>query len=65
MKWINEFKPKDDSKNWASTNDPKQEYKYPPCPGCGGPVELNDEIRRYVCFNCGNDWEAWELLDNH
>ena len=33
--------PNRDSENWASTSDPKDDAKYPPCPGCGGPVEQN------------------------
>jgi hypothetical protein len=53
---------KDGSENWASTSDPKTEYKYPPCPGCGGPVEQNVETGGFVCCDCDHEWEAWELI---
>jgi hypothetical protein len=65
-KWIAELMPKDDSENWASTNDPKDDDGgYPPCPGCGGPVEPNVECGGYVCLDCDWEWEAWELIDKH
>jgi NADH pyrophosphatase NudC (nudix superfamily) len=54
---------KSDSENWASTNDPKMDYGgYPPCPGCGSPLEKDEESGRYVCYDCDNAWETWELL---
>lgn len=58
---------KDDSENWPSTNDPKDDDddKYPPRPGCGDVVEQDVETGQYVCCCCGKDWEAWELLDNN
>ena len=59
---IGEFMPEYDSENGASTNDPKLEYKYPPCPGCGAPLEK--DAGRYVCDNCDYEWEAWEVLDS-
>ena len=56
--------PKDASEDWASTSDPKVEYKYPPCPGCGGPLEKDAVSGRYVCDDCDHEWEAWEVLDS-
>jgi NADH pyrophosphatase NudC (nudix superfamily) len=56
--------PKDASEDWASTSDPKIEYKYPPCPGCGAPLEKDAESGRYVCDDCDSEWEAYEVLDS-
>ncbi|HJT65753.1 MAG TPA: helix-turn-helix transcriptional regulator [Pyrinomonadaceae bacterium] len=52
------------SNRWASTNDPKVEYKYPPCPGCGAELEKDAETGRYLCGDCDSDWEAWEVMDS-
>ena len=37
----------------------------PPCPGCGGPLEKDAETGRYVCDDCDNEWEAWEVMDSY
>jgi hypothetical protein len=55
--------PEDDSRRWPSTSDPKMDYGgLPPCPGCGGPLEKNVETGGFVCYDCDEEWEAWELL---
>ncbi len=61
---IGEFMPKYDSENWASTDDPKLEYKYPPCPGCRAPLEKDAVSGRYLCGDSDYEWEAWEVLDS-
>jgi hypothetical protein len=34
----------------SSTSDPKDDDKYPPCPGCGGPLKKDAVSGRYLCL---------------